>query len=82
MANSQQFFVKLSLSAMIQEILLIFASVHIRLHEPLWRDNRSADEIAVEILALSAQLEGICRECYSVSNALPSYYLYHKSTMQ
>ena len=47
-------------------ILNIYILVDIRLHEPLWRNNRSVEEIAVEIMTLSAQLEGICKECYTV----------------
>ena len=46
---------------------LMFYEVHIRLHEPLWKSNRSLEEISVGILVLSAQLEGLCRECYTVS---------------
>jgi len=42
--------------------------VHIRLHEPLWKSNRSLEEISVGILVLSAQLEGLCRECYTKSS--------------
>ena len=47
-----------------------FLLVDIRLHEPLWKSNRSLDEIAVEILALSAQLEGMCKDSYTVSIAV------------
>ncbi|XP_065055623.1 uncharacterized protein LOC135684141 [Rhopilema esculentum] len=42
--------------------------VETRLHEPLWKNYRSFEEIAVEILSLAAQLEGMCKERYTKSS--------------